>query len=96
MKLVFSPYLKHRTVQTLIALSLALIITPLSMGVLQAHFWWIFLPVVIAPFHEWYAHKFLLHAKLIQKKVGFVTFKSAYTMDTIKNRKTLSYYLLHG
>ena len=40
----------------------------LDTNLLQLHFIWAILPIIIAPFYEWYAHKFILHIKL--PKIG--------------------------
>ncbi|WP_235826792.1 sterol desaturase family protein [Facilibium subflavum] len=75
MKQVFIPYLQHKTVQTLILLFSILLITLITTGLLWQHFLWIFVPIIIAPFYEWYAHKFLLHAKLSKKPGWFRDFQ---------------------
>ena len=75
MKEVFKPYLNHRTVQTLITLSVILLVIISFSGLLLQHALWLTVPIIIAPFYEWYAHKFLLHAKLSKSKGWFRNFQ---------------------
>ncbi len=75
MLIVFKPYLQHNTVRSLIAIGCVFFLIILFSGLLVAHWVWIFLPIVLAPFYEWYAHKFLLHANLVSKPLWFRSFQ---------------------
>ena len=35
---------------------------------LLSHLVWFFIPIILAPFYEWYVHKYQLHAELNKKE----------------------------
>jgi hypothetical protein len=72
---VFKIYFAHRTVQVLWFVFFAFLALTLDLGVFRMHWWWLFLPIIIAPFYEWYAHKYLLHAQLSKKRGKFRDFQ---------------------
>lgn len=67
MKKVFQNYFSHPLVLSLWILFIVMLGVIIFSGLLVKHWLWFFLPIIIAPFYEWYAHKFLLHAKLSKK-----------------------------
>lgn len=75
MQEVFKVYFLHRTVQVLWLLCFAFLALSIYLGVFSSFWWWLFLPIIIAPFYEWYAHKYLLHAKLTEKHGVFRNFQ---------------------
>ena len=64
---VFKNYFSHSTVIGFFILSIAALYFVLSNSLLDDHFYWIFVPIVLAPFYEWYVHKYQLHAELTKK-----------------------------
>ncbi|MFZ9034579.1 MAG: sterol desaturase family protein [Francisellaceae bacterium] len=75
MKQVFKPYFKHGLIITLWIFFFIMLAIIVSTGLLFSHFWWLLLPVILAPIYEWYAHKFLLHAALSKKPGWFRRFQ---------------------
>ncbi len=75
MKSILKVYFSHRTIQILWFFFLTFLAIIIETDILSIHFWWLFLPIIIAPFYEWYAHKYLLHAQLSKKPGWFRNFQ---------------------
>ena len=63
MKVIFKDYLTHTSVQFLF-LALFTSLAAISELAVWGHWPWLVLVVVLAPFYEWIAHKFVLHGAL--------------------------------
>ncbi len=67
MKKMLKGYFTHSTIIGLWILFFTCLAICIETGLLQNHYIWLVLPVIIAPFYEWYTHKFILHAQLPKK-----------------------------
>ena len=64
MKEMLKRFFTHPSVWTYIAIAIALFIYLYRAQVFGLYYWVLFLPIVIAPFFEWFAHKYLLHMRI--------------------------------
>jgi uncharacterized membrane protein len=64
MKEVAKHYFSHPSVWTYIFIGAGVLSLCLHFGFLQQYYYLAFLPIVIAPFFEWFAHKYILHAQI--------------------------------
>lgn len=64
MKTMLKRYFTHPSVWTYILIAIALFIYLLQVDALQNYYWTLFLPIIIAPFFEWFAHKYILHLRI--------------------------------
>ena len=64
MKTMFKHYFSHPSVWTYIFIAIGLLAYLIIENVLIHYYWVIGLPIIIAPFFEWFAHKYILHAKI--------------------------------
>lgn len=75
MKKVASLYFSHPSVWTYIGIGAAGGYFAFSQGFMEDHWYVMFAPVIIAPFFEWFAHKYILHMQIgnvieVDKKEG--------------------------
>ncbi|MCW5589836.1 MAG: sterol desaturase family protein [Legionellales bacterium] len=66
MKTMLKIYFSHPTIWGLWFLFAVLCGLNWHLHLFTHHSLWLILPVILAPFYEWFAHKYLLHAKLPQ------------------------------
>jgi energy-coupling factor transporter transmembrane protein EcfT len=64
MKKVAAHYFKHPSVWTYIAIGIAVGFIAFKFNFIQEHWYVLFAPIIIAPFFEWFAHKYILHAQI--------------------------------
>jgi hypothetical protein len=64
MKAVAKHYFSHPSVWTYILIGLGVFLVSYHYRFLHHYYYVAFLPIVIAPFFEWFAHKYLLHAQI--------------------------------
>lgn len=64
MKKVASLYFSHPSVWTYIGIGAIVGYFAFSLGFFEKHWYVMFAPVIIAPFFEWFAHKYILHAQI--------------------------------
>ena len=64
MRRMLKIYFSHPSIIALCLFFAALVVVIIDRGLLQHHLPWLIAPVLLAPFYEWVAHKYLLHAKL--------------------------------
>ncbi len=57
-------YFTHPSVWTYIAIAAALFYYLLIYGCFSRYYWVLFIPIAIAPFFEWFAHKYILHMRI--------------------------------
>lgn len=74
MKTMLKIYFTHPMVLFLISTFLFLSSMLVHFKLLQHHYLWFFLPILLAPFYEWFAHRFILHAKLPKKDGWYKNF----------------------
>ncbi|MCF6764174.1 sterol desaturase family protein [Thiotrichales bacterium 19S3-7] len=67
MRAVIKNYFSHPLVLCLWVLFFGCLGITMITGLFFTYWYWALLPIIIGPFYEWYAHKFLLHAKLSKK-----------------------------
>lgn len=72
---VFKVYLRHNLVIALFVFAFIMLIVCLKLGIFFHYAWLAILPIAIAPFYEWYTHKFVLHAKLSTKYLAIRKFQ---------------------
>ena len=68
MKTMLKYYFGEKRIWLYLSLTIALGIYLISQGILAAHAWVMLLVIPIAPFYEWFTHKFVLHMN-----VGHIT-----------------------
>jgi hypothetical protein len=64
MKTMLKHYFSHPSVWTYIFIAIGLLTFLITEKALCNYWWVIGLPIIIAPFFEWFAHKYILHAKI--------------------------------
>ncbi len=64
MKKVASIYFAHPSVWTYIAIGIGVGYLAFSQGFFAEHWYVLFAPIIIAPFFEWFAHKYILHMQI--------------------------------
>ena len=64
---VFKNYLSHSTVIGFFFFLFTGIYFITSSSLLIDNIYWFFIPIILAPFYEWYVHKYQLHAELTKK-----------------------------
>ncbi len=74
MKTMIKTYFSHPTIIFLWLFFLFILTINIKTGLLQHHYLWLILPIVLAPFYEWLAHKYLLHAALPEKEGWYKRF----------------------
>ena len=65
---VFRNYFSHSTILGFIIMAIFSLYYILVNGLLLDHLVWFFIPIALAPFYEWYVHKYQLHAELTKKE----------------------------
>ena len=65
---VFRNYFSHSTILGFIIMAIFSLYYILVNGLLLNHLVWFFIPIALAPFYEWYVHKYQLHAELTKKE----------------------------
>jgi hypothetical protein len=72
---IFHKYFSHPLIIGLWLFFFLMLLLCIHLSILWSHLALVFIPILIAPFYEWYAHKFLLHAKLTAKDGWFRRFQ---------------------
>ena len=67
MLIVLKNYISHSTVIGFFLFLIAGLYFITSSSLLIDNFYWFFVPIILAPFYEWYVHKYQLHAELTKK-----------------------------
>ncbi|MCF6776680.1 sterol desaturase family protein [Thiotrichales bacterium 19X7-9] len=88
---VFKNYFFHPLVLCLWVLFFLCLIVSIISQLFIDYWYWALLPIVIAPFYEWYAHKFLLHAKLSTKYKKLRSFQIKLHHEHHKQPHSLKY-----
>ena len=65
---VFKNYLSHSTIYGFFIMALVGMYYIVSNGLLFDYLFWFFIPIILAPFYEWYVHKYQLHRELTKKE----------------------------
>ena len=64
---VLKNYFSHSTVIGFFLFLISGLYFITSSSLLIDNFYWFFVPIILAPFYEWYVHKYQLHAELTKK-----------------------------
>lgn len=64
MKEVAKHYFSHPSVWAYIIIGTVIGYSSFYFGFIQKYYYVLFIPVIIAPFFEWFAHKYVLHAQI--------------------------------
>ena len=67
MSSVFKNYFSHSTVIGFILMAVFGAFYIFNTGLINEYLIWIFIPILLAPFYEWYVHKYQLHVELTKK-----------------------------
>jgi hypothetical protein len=67
MSSVFKNYFSHSTVIGFILMAVFGVFYIFNTGLINEYLIWIFIPILLAPFYEWYVHKYQLHVELTKK-----------------------------
>ena len=67
MSSVFKNYFSHSTVIGFIFMAVFGAFYIFNTGLINEYLIWIFIPILLAPFYEWYVHKYQLHVELTKK-----------------------------
>jgi hypothetical protein len=89
MKTVAKHYFTHPSVWIYILIGMGVFGLSFYFGFFQIYYYVLFIPILIAPFFEWFAHKYILHAK-----IGNVVelSLSEYPQVKIGDKLTLTYH----
>ena len=65
---VFKNYFAHSTIVGFILMAIIGVLYIVSTGLITEYLIWLFIPILLAPFYEWYVHKYQLHTELSKKE----------------------------
>ena len=64
---VFRNYFSHSTIFGFMIMAIAGLYYIFSTDLFFDYLVWFFIPIILAPFYEWYVHKYQLHKQLTKK-----------------------------
>ena len=65
---VFKNYFSHSTIYGFVLMAVFGLFFIISNSLLTDYLFWFFIPIILAPFYEWYVHKYQLHRELTKKE----------------------------
>jgi hypothetical protein len=65
---VFKNYFSHSTIYGFAVFATSGLYYIFETNLIYDYLYWFFIPILLAPFYEWYVHKYQLHRELTKKE----------------------------